>query len=203
MEAAVKNGKNVIAGINADFFHMGGDYRPWGLTIKDGKLLNSNSTLSMRPQLTPENIRPFFGFTTDGKPLIAMENEYSSNMKLDTAVGGAHILAKDGHTIYYKEQYGMGHGGVHPRALVGYREDGTVILMVIDGRQEKHSNGASFLQCSLLMNRFGASDVLLLDGGGSSCMVLRDPVTKKYTTVDKPSDGQLRKIYNSLLVIKK
>ena len=75
--------------------------------------------------------------------------------------------------------------------------------MVIDGRQPIHSMGASLLQCALLMQRYGASDSLLLDGGGTSCMVLRNPDTNAYKTVNKPSDGQLRKVYNSLLVLKK
>ena len=208
MEAAVKNGKNVIAGINADFFNNrepDGDYRPWGFTVKDGQLISKGS-LSNRPKLTEDNIRPFFGFTKDGQPIIAMESDYATDemiATLETAVGGAWILSKDGQTIYNKGQGSVTHGGVHPRAVVGYREDGTVIMMVIDGRQPAHSNGASLLQCSMLMQRFGASDAVLLDGGGSSCMVLRDTQYNIYKTVDKPSDGQLRKIYNSLLVIKK
>ena len=214
MQAAVKNGKNVIAAINGDFFNnreVVGDYRPWGFTVKDGKLISKGS-LSNRPKLTDDNIRPFFGFTKDGQPLIAMESEYQSNEMietLETAVGGAWILAQDGKTIYNKNQGTVTHGGVHPRGLVGYREDGTVVLMVIDGRQPEHSNGASLLQCSLLMQRFGTSDALLLDGGGSSCMVLRNPYTNQYTTANKPSDkdsqgnNKLREIYNSLLVIKK
>ena len=216
MEAAVSNGKNVIAGINADFFHNGegGDYRPWGLTIKDGKVLNTADTLEMRPILngTTGNVRPFFGITKNGTPVIAMESEYTTQAQLstlDTAVGGAYILTEEGGVNFYKYQHNIIHGEVHPRTVVGYRADGTVIMMVIDGRQPKHSNGASLLQCSLLMQRFEATDSVLLDGGGSSDMVLRNPDTNQYTTANKPSDGSdkgqnnLRKMYNSLLVIKK
>ena len=213
MQSAVANGKNVIAGINADFFDNSvnhatwpGDYHPWGLTIKDGTLISRGDT-ELRPLVGyTGNVRPFFGFTKDGRPVIAMESEYASDAMLATlehAVGGAYILAEEGKTNFFKMQHSIIHSGIHPRGLVGFREDGTVILMVIDGRQPAHSNGASLLQCSLLMHRFGASDAMLMDGGGSSCMVLRDPDTNTYTTVDKPSDGQLRKIYNSLLVIKK
>ena len=53
------------------------------------------------------------------------------------------------------------------------------------------------------MQRFGASDAMLLDGGGSSCMVLRDPYTDTYTTVNSPDDGHLRDMFNSILVVKK
>ena len=212
MEAAVKNGENVIAATNADFFNNRtdppGNYEPWGFTIKDGVLISEKQAL--RPWLTGTTggDRPFFGVDKNGNPLIAMESEYltkDSRATLEMAVGGAYILVEEGKTVYYPN--GMTgviiHGGTDPRTVVGYREDGTVILMVIDGRQKQHSNGATTLQCSLLMQRFGASDAMLLDGGGSSCMVLRDPATDTYTTANKPSDGNLRKMFNSILVVKK
>ena len=212
MEAAVKNGENVIAATNADFFNNRtdppGNYEPWGLTIKDGILISEKQAL--RPILngTTGNDRPFFGVDKNGNPLIAMESEYetdASRATLEMAVGGAYILVEDGKTVYYPN--GMTgviiHGGTDPRTVVGFREDGPVILMVIDGRQATHSNGATTLQCSLLMQSFGASDALLLDGGGSSCMVLRDPETDTYTTANSPSDGSLRRMFNSILVVKK
>ena len=132
-----------------------------------------------------------------------MESEYSENMKLQTAVGGAYILCEEGKTNFFSYQHDMIHGGINPRAIAGFREDGTVILMVIDGRQPAHSNGNSLLQSSLLMHRFAASDAILFDCGGSANLVLRDPARDSYTTANKPSDGKLRPIYNSLLVIAK
>ena len=213
MQAAVNNGKVVVAGINADFFDIlpsettPGDYRPFGLTIKDGILI-SRGEFGLRPHLngTTGNNRAFFGFTKDGKPIIAMESDYSSPTALatlETAVGGAYILSDDGKINFFKYQHNIIHGEVDPRGLAGYREDGTVVLMVIDGRQEEHSNGASLLQSSILMQQFGATDAILFDCGGSSNLVLRDPETNTYTTANSPSDGQLRQIYNSLLVIQK
>ena len=53
------------------------------------------------------------------------------------------------------------------------------------------------------MHRFGASDAVLFDCGGSANLVLRDPDTDVYTTANSPSDGKLRPIYNSLLVVAK
>ena len=155
---------------------------------------------------TTGNNRPFFGFTKEGAPVIAMESTYASDTMLatlDTAVGGAYILSADGKINFYMYQHNIIHGEVDPRGLAGYREDGTVVLMVIDGRQPEHSNGASLLQSSLMMQRFGASDAILFDCGGSSNLVLRDSATNTYTTANSPSDGQLRKIYNSLLVVRK
>ena len=212
MQAAVNKGKKVVAGINADFFDIEDGYllddnHPFGMTIKEGFLISAGS-LDCRPMVgNNETVRPFFGVDKDNNPVIAMETEYTDPAKrstLYTACGGAYILCEEGKTNFLKFQYDIIHGGASgPTAVAGFREDGTVILMVVDGRQPDHSNGATLLQTSLLMHRFGASDAILFDGGGSSCMVLRDPVTNAYATANKPSGGQLRPIYNSLLVLEK
>jgi exopolysaccharide biosynthesis protein len=187
------------------------------LTIKDGVLISKGEPSRGDLIGTTGADRAFFGITKDGKPVIAMESEYTENeaklQTLQTAIGGNLILAKDGKTVYYKSELIIDHGRpaigpngekiFAPRTVFGYREDGSVVLMVVDGRQPTHSNGATLMQLSMLLHRFGVSDALQLDGGGSSCIVLRDPETNVYTTVDKPSDGHLRKVYNSLLVVKK
>ena len=208
MRAAVKNGKNVIAGISGDFFdiddgYLLDDYHPFGLTVKDGVIISLGSRDYRPPIGKGQNARGFFGMNKKGEPLIALDSEYSEEMVLETAVGGAYILAKNRKTNFIKHQHDIIHGGVHPRSVAGFGENGNVILMVIDGRQPTHSIGASLLQCALLMHRHGASDSLLLDGGGTSCMVLRNPKYDEYLVPDKPSDFWLRHIYNSILVVAK
>ena len=211
MQAAVKNGKNVVAAINTDFFDIEDGYllddnHPFGMTIKEGTVISTGS-LNCRPMVgNNENVRPFFGVDKDNNPIIAMETEYADKTKLatlETACGGAYIICEEGKTNFFKLQYNIIHGGINPRALAGFDENGNVILMVIDGRQPTHSNGNSLLQSSLLMHRFGASDAILFDCGGSANLVLRDPASDVYTTANKPSDGKLRPIYNSLMVVKK
>ena len=208
MRAAVKNGKNVIAGVSGDFFdiddgYLLDDYHPFGLTVKEGTIISLGSCDCRPPIGKGQNPRGFFAINKGGKPLIALDSEYRDEMDLETAVGGAYILAKDGKTNFIKHQHDIIHGGVHPRTVAGFDDNGNVVLMVIDGRQPIHSIGASLLQCALLMHRHGASDSLLLDGGGTSCMVLRNPKTDIYEIPDKPSDFWLRRIYNSILVISK
>ena len=211
MQEAIKNGKNVVAGINTDFFDIEDGYllddnHPFGMTIKEGVVISTGS-VDCRPMVgNNENVRPFFGVDKNNNPIIAMENEYATQEKintLQTACGGAYILCEEGKTNFFKYQYNIIHGGINPRAVAGFDENGNVILMVIDGRQPKHSNGNSLLQTSLLMHRFGASDAVLFDCGGSANLVLRDPDTDVYTTANSPSDGKLRPIYNSLLVVAK
>jgi hypothetical protein len=81
----------------------------------------------------------------------------------------------------------------HPRSAVGVTKDGKVLLVVVDGRQSL-SRGMSLVELTKAMRDLGAVDALNLDGGGSTAMCIRGLV------INCPSDGQVRRTANSLLV---
>lgn len=83
----------------------------------------------------------------------------------------------------------------HPRTAIGVRADGTVLLVVVDGRSEA-SGGMSLAQLTAFMKALGASDALNLDGGGSSVLAVGGQVASH------PSDktGE-RPVANALLVL--
>ena len=58
-------------------------------------------------------------------------------------------------------------GGLNPRTAIGQKADGTILLLVIDGRQSS-SFGASYEDIADVMLRFGAVNAANLDGGSSS-----------------------------------
>ena len=60
--------------------------------------------------------------------------------------------------------------GVQPRTSIGYKENGDVVMMVVDGRQVD-SRGVYLKELAMLMSQFDCEEALNLDGGGSSCMV--------------------------------
>ena len=190
MKSAASAGYTVIAGVNADFFAISGDYHPSGLCVKQGKeLLGANS-------------RPWFGITKDGKALIGTGEQYDKNYKgnILEAVGGSHIILKNG----FYDDIGTGTDFSytrHPRTAVGITGDNKLIIMVVDGRQSTLSNGASLTDLAYIMASLGARDALNLDGGGSSSFITCKSGT--YTTQNSPSDGSLRKVYNSLVFVKK
>jgi len=190
MQAAVDNGLDVIAAVNGDFFAISSSYQPTGLCIKNGVMLNSNS-----------RNRPYSAITKDGKYLIG----HSANDEIDLetlqmAVGGSHVIVADGqvHNVALDDDFGT---IAHPRTLAGVKKDGTIILAVIDGRQPNHSNGASLAQCAAFMLSLGAVTAINHDGGGSSTMVLREG--NEYHVMNSPSDGDLRKVFCSIQIIRK
>lgn len=182
---AVSNKVNVIAATNANFaslFH--------GAVIKEGVVLSISNN---------EN-QPYFGYTKDGRAVIGTNSAGIPTETLRTAVSGSHSLVENG----YVKPLDMNDEFVyttHPRTIIGLKEDGTVVLAVIDGRQPELSNGASLAKCAELMISFGCIDAINLDGGGSSNVTIKEG--NKYVTKNSPSDGQLRKIPISLLIVGK
>ena len=71
----------------------------------------------------------------------------------------------------------------NPRTAVGRRPDGTVLLVVADGRNEQAA-GLSMVELQQVMAALGCSDAINLDGGGSTTMVVRGAV------VNHPSDNK-------------
>ena len=87
-----------------------------------------------------------------------------------------------------------------PRTLLGVRPDGSAVALVVDGRQEI-SQGMSVKNAAQLLVNKGCTNVVNLDGGGSSAEVVRQPGSKETEVVNSPSDGSLRKCANYLLFV--
>ena len=56
-------------------------------------------------------------------------------------------------------------------------------VLTIDGRQPGWSDGATYDELNVILTEAGASDVINLDGGGSTTLCIRDPKTGKPTVV--------------------
>jgi hypothetical protein len=190
MRDAADDGIAAVAGVNGDFFSIRSTYMPSGLCIKEGRVIRENSSH-----------RPYSAFTTDGKYIICdgkLDKVALNSLQL--AVGGSHVIVKNGKA--YEVDHNSDFGATsHPRTLSGVKEDGTILFVVIDGRQPELSNGAPLYKCAQIMIALGAVDAINHDGGGSSTMVLHSGDT--YETVNSPSDGNMRAVYNSILVVPK
>ena len=85
---------------------------------------------------------------------------------------------------------------LHPRTGFGYTADRkTAIHCVVDGRSTI-STGATTKDLAEIMQFVGASDAINLDGGGSSCLFLKD-----FGPMNKVSDGQERAVSNGIYVV--
>ncbi len=72
-----------------------------------------------------------------------------------------------------RELNGAG-SGLNPRTCIGQRADGSVLLLVTDGRGKSGHLGASASDLIGIMTEYGAVNAANLDGGSSSCMYYED-----------------------------
>ena len=85
---------------------------------------------------------------------------------------------------------------LHPRTGFGYTQDKkTAIHCVVDGRSTI-SAGANTKELAEIMKFVGAYNAMNLDGGGSSCLFLKD-----FGPMNKNSDGNERAVSNGIYVV--
>ncbi len=83
----------------------------------------------------------------------------------------------------------------HPRTAVGVAADGSLLLVVVDGRWPEHSLGMTLSELARELVRLGAVDAVNLDGGGSATLVVGGAV------LNRPSDeGGERPVSDALVV---
>ena len=87
--------------------------------------------------------------------------------------------------------------GINPRTAIGQREDGAILLLVLDGRQI-HSIGASFGDLRDVMLDFGAINACSLDGGSSTVMYFDG----EYINSPSSASGTSRYLPNAFLIRK-
>ena len=87
-------------------------------------------------------------------------------------------------------------GGVNPRTAIGQRQDGALLLLVLDGRSIK-TLGATMQNVVDIMLEYGAVNAGNLDGGSSSVMVYDGEIINHCASVTGP-----RRIPTGFIVLK-
>ncbi|TGE38835.1 exopolysaccharide biosynthesis protein [Desulfosporosinus fructosivorans] len=166
----VKN-MGAIAGINAGGFYdpngKGNGAYPDGLTVQDGKLVDNN---------VGEKEVNIVGFDDQGKMVLGnMTANQLEGQHISEAVTFAPNLIVEGKSAIS----GDGGWGIAPRTGIGQMADGTVIFVVIDGRQPTWSIGATLRDLMNVFEDYHAVNAVNLDGGSSSEMVHQGKVLNK------------------------
>jgi hypothetical protein len=87
----------------------------------------------------------------------------------------------------------------HPRTILGWTEEGDVLLVTIDGRWPGRSAGATLWEATSLLLELGAHNAVNLDGGGSSTFTTRCFLGS--CVQNRPSDGRQRPVAAALAVV--
>lgn len=107
--------------------------------------------------------------------------------KVKWANGGGPVLMSEGqiHITNDDERKFAGKAilDYHPRTAMGYKKDGTLIIMAIQGRMKGIAAGITLTELANLFQELGCYEAINLDGGGSSCLLVNGKETIK------PSDA--------------
>ncbi|MCH5332372.1 MAG: phosphodiester glycosidase family protein [Agathobacter sp.] len=104
-------------------------------------------------------------------------------------------LVVDGQSVV-DGTFGM---GLQPRTSIGQRLDGSMLLLIIDGRQVGYSVGCTVAECKDILLRYGVYQAMNLDGGSSAVMWYDG----RYITKSSSKSGRGRYMPNALIVRKK
>lgn len=128
---------------------------------------------------------------------VRVQYEYTGQFEniTDATGAGANFLIDSGVPVHNDSNR-------HPRTVIGKKEDGTIVMAVVDGRQPASGMyGATHIEIASIMKHYGAVEAYNLDGGGSSTMaILKDG---ELVVVNSPSDGIERTDANCLLIVAK
>ena len=115
----------------------------------------------------------FIGFTNENKLILGrMSKQQAINTGYRDAVEFGPYLIVNGKRSFYK---GNGGWGIAPRTAIGQRQDGIVLMLVINGRLAT-SLGADMIDLTDIMERYGAYNAANLDGGSSSELVINGEI---------------------------
>lgn len=161
---------DAIAGINGgEFVDLGNvsyTAKPIGLVMIDGEVVNGGDGAQYHVT----------GITYDNKLIVgnmtaeqAIEKNIRDCVSISNEIGPFLVINGEAQPIY-----GNG-GGLNPRTAIGQTSDGTILFLVIDGRQA-NTLGASFSDLQDIMLQHGAVNASTMDGGTSSQLVYQGEV---------------------------
>lgn len=158
LSTMAKNNKALVA-TNASGVSTTGGNKVTGTAIKDGKVYAVGRNIDKGGGL--------IGFTKDNILMLSKKSAKETiEAGMDRAVEFGPFLIVNGEEATFK---GNGGWGVANRTAIGQRQDGIVLLIVIDGRQSS-SRGISMVGLKDIFVKYKAYNAANLDGGGSSAM---------------------------------
>ena len=196
LTSEIAKANNAIAAINGGAFTdeaagalwAGTGANPTGIIMTGGKTIFND--------IKNENEkREVVALTKAGKLLVGRHS--IKEMKQDgvtEAVSFGPAMIVNGKKTINKGDGGM---GIAPRTAIAQRQDGAIILLVIDGRQV-NSIGATLREVQdILYDEYGAYNATNLDGGSSSTMFYKDEV------INNPSDSLGERSIPSIVYVEK
>jgi exopolysaccharide biosynthesis protein len=174
-----------IAEDNDAVFAINGDYygfRDTGIVIRNGVVYRDSPARDGLAFFADGSVAVYDETTTSADELLAdgVWNTLSFGPAIveeGAVVDGIEDIEVDTNVGNHSIQ------GEQPRTAVGVIDENHLVFVVVDGRSEGYSRGATLTELAQIMIDLGAETAYNLDGGGSSTMFFDGEV------VNRPSNG--------------
>lgn len=182
---------NVVGAINAGGYDMSNG-RPSGAFIMSGTVINEPTGTT-------------FWIDGSGAAHITSAQECKDALAAGNvleAVASFGDIFENGHA-----RSGLDNTTRASRTAIGIKADGTVVMLMVDGRQAPYSVGMTMAEVGAAMEALGCVQAVNLDGGGSSTFATqREGESENNTSAGltlrcRPSDGYERKVSNTIMVL--
>jgi predicted phosphodiesterase len=115
---------------------------------------------------------------------------------LTMALGSGAVLVQNGTAVTFGSS--TTYDELKPRTAIAWLDGGTRLLLVAVDGSANFSAGLGYNDMAALLVRLGATDAFMLDGGGSTEIVSRQPGDRAVSVINTPSDGNERAIANGV-----
>ncbi|MBQ8476052.1 phosphodiester glycosidase family protein, partial [bacterium] len=117
---------------------------------------------------------------------LAQDKEIDIDIKLQDELKGAkHIISAGPYLVKNSALYVdtqaqklQAISGKNPRSAIGYKNDGTLIIVTVDGREES-SVGMTLKELAILMKGLGCDYAMNFDGGSSSAIYVKGKIANQ------------------------
>ena len=195
----VKNAERAYASNSIDFQYKGDN--AMNAFFGKGYITNASTSAEIgygdfAIETNDENLQAKLSVGTRIMVQYEFEGTYSD---VESAIGYHTIHRMDNKDLTSSASYNT---QKYPRALIGRTQEGEIVLMAIDGKQEnKGASGATFDETNAILKQYNVVEAYQMDGGGSVTAVIDDDGT--FRTINSPCDGAPRSVFSALLVVER
>lgn len=115
------------------------------------------------------------------------------------ALGGSPVLVTNSvvNVTDTEEMIDINNTTSRARTAIGYTNNGKVIMLAVEGNNASGGAGLNLVELAQMMRDMGCNSAINLDGGGSTCLIVKGQQTVK------PSDAGGERAVMSAIIIKK
>lgn len=188
-QQAVEAGYNVVGAMNTAL--------SWNTNQPLGKLVIDGVVYRGEGGESPVGCQTYLAIKEDGTADLRASSEPLEADDYQALGLNFGFMVRNGVNVAGKTD----HTGGDPRSVIGVKADGTLVVMMCDGRMSPYSAGLSQYEIGEIMLSLGCVEACNGDGGGSSSFLTKREGEESITKRSSDSDGIERDTTMAILIV--